>query len=133
MAADLAQHGGVPHQRLLGYAEKHMTRTLMPLAVMAFAGLGGSTEKLHIRESLRRVREVFIYLWKGPASADPVDAGVTYVRDQFAAMLRFDDPDFPQGALDPLIDYIADVLAQAVPDAGNQSGDRMHDSAATGA
>ena len=39
LAADLAQRAGKPHDQLLGYAEKHLDRTLMPMAVMAFSGL----------------------------------------------------------------------------------------------
>jgi hypothetical protein len=42
LAADLAQHATRPYERLLAYADKHMNRTLMPMAVMTFTGLVGS-------------------------------------------------------------------------------------------
>ena len=55
LAADLAQHATRPYERLLAYADKHMNRTLMPMAVMAFTGLGGSARPGRIRQNIRLV------------------------------------------------------------------------------
>ena len=38
-----------------------------------------------------------------------------YVREQFASILNPEDPDIPEGTMDPFIDYIAEELARAVP------------------
>ncbi len=115
LAADLAQRAGRPHEKLLAYANKHMNRTLMPMAVMAFTGAGGSVRPRRVRENIRLAKEVYTYLWTGPATADPVDVRATYVRERFAHMLDFGDLDIPQGTMDPFIDYIAEEFARAVP------------------
>jgi hypothetical protein len=41
-----------PNEKLLSYANKHVDRTLMPMAVIAFSGLGGSSPRP------RRLREI---------------------------------------------------------------------------
>ena len=94
-----------------------MNRTLMPMAVMAFTGLGGSARPGRIRQNIRLVTEVYTYLWTGPAASDPVDVRAAYVRERFAPMFDFEDTDIPEDALDPFIDYIAEELARALPGA----------------
>jgi hypothetical protein len=116
LAADLAQHAGRPHERLLAYANKHLDRTLMPMAVMAFTGMGGSVQIRRVRETAKIAREVFIYLWHGAAAADPLDVRIEHVRERFAAMLDIGELDIAEGSLDPFIDYVADKLARAVPE-----------------
>lgn len=49
-------------------------------------------------------------------SADPPDLRRRRIREQLAPLLQFEDADIPEGALDPFIDYVADWLAQRVPD-----------------
>lgn len=115
LAAELAVRATVPHEKLLAYANKHMGRTLMPMAVMAFTGLGGSVQPGRIRQAIRLVTEVYTYLWTGPAAADSVDARAAYVRERFASILDNEDTDIPEGAFDPFIDYMAEELARAVP------------------
>jgi hypothetical protein len=118
LAADLAKQAGQPYEKLLAYANRHYRRTLMPMAVMAFTGAGGSTHAGRMREIIRLGREVYIYLWTGPASADSVETRAAFVRERFVQILSFEgDPDIPADSLDPLIDYIADELARAVPPA----------------
>jgi hypothetical protein len=117
LAADLAQHADLPHKRLLAYADKHITRTLTPMAVMAFTGVGGSLRLgriRRVREIVGLMKEVYTYLWTGPAAADSVDVRATYVRERFASILDFRDSDIPEGALDPFIDNIAEQLAREV-------------------
>lgn len=115
LAADLAQRVAIPHQKLLSYADKHIDRTLMPMAIMAFSGLGGSSPRpRRLREIAKLAQETYEYLWTGPASADPVDARAAYVRERFSAILNLEELDLPDGVMDPFIDYIAYKLAQAV-------------------
>jgi len=115
LAADLALRRGKPHEKLAAYAGKHQDRTLLPMAVMAFIGLGGSVRPRHLRETGRSLKGLFAYLWTGPASADPLDVRIAHVREQFAAALAIGDLDIPPGALDPFIDYMADKLACLAP------------------
>jgi hypothetical protein len=119
LAADLAQRTGVPYQKLLAYANKHMERTFMPMAIMAFTGMGGAPRPRRISEGIKLIKEVYIYLWTGPATEDSIDARAAYVRERFASILDFNDPDIPQGSLDPLIEYVAYELARAVDAAHN--------------
>ena len=42
---------GTPHEKLAAYADKHQDRTLLPMAVMPFTGLGGSVRPRHLRET----------------------------------------------------------------------------------
>ena len=115
LAADLAMRADVSHEKLLAYANKHMSRTLMPMAIMAFTGTGSSVNPGRIRQSVGQVKEVYVYLWRGPAAADSVDVRTAYIRERFASLLHFEDSDIPADALDPLIDYVAEKLARAVP------------------
>lgn len=124
LAADLAMRANVPHEKLLAYANKHMSRTLMPMAVMAFTGLGGSVQPGRVREGIRLVKEIYAYLWTGAAAADSVDVRAAYVRERFASILDYDGTDIPEGAFDPFIDYIAEKLARAVPDADTPGAPR---------
>jgi hypothetical protein len=86
----------------------------MPMAVMAFSGQGDSIRPRRLRENLRLAKEVYTYLWTGPAAADSVEVRAAYVRARFTALLATIDPDFPEGTLDPFVDYIAEKLARAV-------------------
>ncbi len=113
LAADLA--APPLNEKLLAYANKHMSRALMPMAVMAFTGLGSSARPGRIRKNVRQATEVYTYLWTGPAALDSVDVRAAYVRERFASMFDFEDSDIPEDALDPFIDYIAEKLARDVP------------------
>ncbi|MBV9450767.1 MAG: hypothetical protein JO345_33240 [Streptosporangiaceae bacterium] len=116
LAADLAKQAGQPYTKLLAYGDRHYRRTIMPMAVMAFTGMGGSSQPRRLREAIRLGRQVYIYLWTGPASADSVETRTAFVRERFVRMLGFEgDPDIPADSLDPFIDYLADKLAHAVP------------------
>ena len=114
LAADLAEHAAMPHKKLLSYADKHIDRTLMPMAVMAFSGLGSSPRPRRVREIARLAKEMYEYLWTGPAKAEPADVRAAYVRERFSAILDFEELDLPEGVMDPFIDYVAEKLAQAV-------------------
>lgn len=118
LAANLAKQAGQPFERLLAYGNRHFRRTLMPMAVMAFTGMGGSSQPRRMREVIGLGRQVYVYLWTGPASADSVEARATFVRERFVRILGFEgDSEIPADSLDPFIDYIADKLARAVPPA----------------
>jgi len=78
LAADLAQHAGRPDARLVRYASKHEARTIMPMVVMAFNGAVSSSSPFARRrlvETARVAKEVYVYLWNGPALADPIPSG----------------------------------------------------------
>jgi hypothetical protein len=116
LAADLAEQSGQPHEKLLAYGNRHYRRTLMPMAFMAFAGMSGSSQPRRIREIVSLGRQVYIYLWTGPASADSIENRAAFVRERFVRLLAFEeDPDIPSDTLDPFIEYLADKLARAVP------------------
>lgn len=115
LAADLAVQAKVPHEKLLAYANKHMGRTLMPMAVMAFTGIASPVNPGRVRRSVRQVTGVYAFLWTGPAAADPVDVRAAHIRERFVSLLHFEDSDIPAGAMDPFIDYDAGQLARAVP------------------
>ena len=91
LAADLAQREGHPHEYLLNYANKHMARTLMPMAVMAFTGASGSVRPRRVHEMIAVAKDVYVYLWTGVAAADPVQERASYVREKFASILNFED------------------------------------------
>ena len=116
LAADLARHAGRPEARLVRYASKHEARTIMPIVVMAFNGTGGSSSsplsRRRIVETARIIKEVYAYLWNGPAAADPVPVRAAFVRERFAAIMSSDDPEIPPAAFDPLIEHVATTLAQ---------------------
>jgi hypothetical protein len=115
LAADLAQRTGRPDAKLLAYANRHYSRTLMPMAVMAFTGMGSSLQPRRLMEIIKLIVEVYTYIRNGQAIADPVETRAEYVRNRFAQILNFkDDPEIPDDALDPLIDFVADKLANAV-------------------
>ncbi len=116
LAADLALRGGKPHQMLISYADRHEARVLLPMAVMAFTGSGGGFRLLRIRESLGIARELWTYLWTGPASADSLEVRAACIRERFAGMLDLGPSDIPEGAMDPFINYVADWLASHVPE-----------------
>lgn len=122
LAADLARRAGVLDDKLVRYADRHMTRALLPMFFIGLTGLGGQAVKLRFREATRRARDLYVYLWTGPASSQPVAARIAYVRDHFKWFLRFDDPDFPEHTLDPFIDYVAEKFATSVPPAPAESG-----------
>ena len=116
LAADLARHAGRPDARLVRYAAKHEARTIMPIVVMAFNGTAGSSSNAFSRrriiEAARIIKEVYAYLWTGPAAADPVPVRKAFVRERFAAIVSSDDPEIPSAALAPLIEHVAATLAQ---------------------
>jgi hypothetical protein len=116
LAADLAKRAGVPHDRLVAYANRHSERTLMPMIVMMFTGMGGSPRPHKLREISKLSREVYVYLWTGPAAADSIETRAAFIRERFARILDVkNDPDIPDDALDPIIDWIANEVAHAVP------------------
>jgi hypothetical protein len=115
LAADLAQQANLPHEKPLAYANKHIDRTLMPMAVMAFTGMGASVRPHRIRENAKVLKEVYAYLWTGPAAADSADVRAAYVRERFASILDFENSDIPEGTMEPFVDYIVEQLARAVP------------------
>ena len=118
MAATLAADAARPHEKLLAYGNRHYRRTLMPMVFMAFTGMGSSTRTRRMRDIITIGRQVYTYLWTGPASADSVETRTTFIRGRFVQVLGFDgDPDIPADSLDPFIDYLADKLARAVPPA----------------
>jgi hypothetical protein len=75
---------------------------------------GGFLLLRRIREAIRLVKEIYAYLWTGPATAHSVDVRATYIRERFGDLLDFEDPDIPEGSLDPFIKYIAEELARVV-------------------
>ena len=116
LAANLAKQAGQLHEKLLAYGDRHYRRTLMPMAVMAFTRMGGSSPPRRIREAISLGKQIYIYLWTGPASADSVETRAAFVRERFVRILSFEsDPEIPADSLDPFIDYLADKLARAVP------------------
>lgn len=114
LAADIARRDGVPHEKLLAYANRHIERTLMPMVVMALGGTNGSPRPHRIREVISTVTETYTYLWTGPAAADSIETRATFVRERFSRILDLEDSDIPADALDPFIDYVAHHLARAV-------------------
>lgn len=60
LAVDLAQ--AIPPEKFLTYASKHMNCSFMPMAVMAFTGLGGSARPYRIRETIKLAKEIYAYL-----------------------------------------------------------------------
>jgi hypothetical protein len=67
---------------LVQYAAKHEARTIVPTVVMAFNSAGSSSSPLsrtRIIETARIIKEVYAYLWNGPAAADPVP--VAFIRE----------------------------------------------------
>ena len=115
MAAAIAQRAGVPHEKLLAYADRHSKRALLPMVVMAFSGMNGPPRPHRIREVMMLVKDTYTYLWTGPAGADSIEARAAFVRERFARMLDLKDSGLPEDALDPFIEYVADQLAHAVP------------------
>jgi hypothetical protein len=117
LAANLARHAGKPHEKLLAYADRHYGRTLMPMAVMAFTGMGSSLRRpQRVWEIIRLSMDVYTYIRGGGAVPDSVEERTAYVRERFTQILNFKgDPGIPDDALDPLIDSVADKLANAVP------------------
>ena len=63
------------------------------------------------------MKDLLAYLWTRPASADSLDDRTAHVREQFAAALAIGGLDMSPGAMDPLIDYVADWMARRVPQA----------------
>jgi hypothetical protein len=116
LAAELAKQAAQPYEKLLAYGNRHYRRTLMPMAVMAFTGVGGSSQPRRIREAIRLSRQVYTYLWTGPASIDSVETRAAFIRERFVRILDFESaPDIPADSLDPFIDHLADKLARIVP------------------
>lgn len=97
----------------------------MPVVVMAFNGTGGSSSsplsRKRIVEAARIIKEVYVYLWNGPAAADPVAGRAAFVRKRFAAIMASDDREIPPAAFDPLIEHVATMLAQlqSAPESGS--------------
>jgi hypothetical protein len=124
LAADLARHAGRPDAQLVRYASKHEARTIMPMVVMAFNGTGGSSSsplsRRRLADTARIIKEVYTYLWTGPAATDPVPVRVAFVRERFTAIMSCDDPEIPPAALAPLIEHVAATLAQL--QSGPESG-----------
>lgn len=124
LAADLARHAGRPDAQLVRYASRHEARTILPIVVMAFRGAGSSSSPLSrrsIAQTARIMKEVYVYLWNGPAAADPMAVRVAFIRERFEAILASNDPEFPPGALGPLIEHIARTLARVsgAPESGD--------------
>jgi hypothetical protein len=114
LAADLARRAGKPEKTLLAYADRHYSRTLMPMVVMAFSGMGSSLRPQRVWEIIKLIIDVYTYINNGRAMADSIEERVAYVRERFAQILNFeDDPEIPDDALEPFIDYVADKLANA--------------------
>lgn len=114
LAADLARRSGRPEEKLLAYANRHYSRTLMPMAVMAFTGMGGSLRPQRVIEIIRLTIDVYIYIRNGRGIADSVEERAAYVRERFTQILNFKgDSEIPEDALDPFIDFVADKLANA--------------------
>ncbi|HEX6526569.1 MAG TPA: hypothetical protein VF070_42115 [Streptosporangiaceae bacterium] len=94
------------------------------MMVMAFSGMGGSSSsplsRRRIVETARIIKEVYAYLWNGPAAADPVPVRAAFVRERFAAIMASDNPETPPAAFGPLIEHVATTLAhlQSVPESG---------------
>jgi hypothetical protein len=63
LAADLAQRAGRPENKLLAYANRHYSRTLMPMAVMAFIGMGSSLRSPRVGEDYQAYHG-YLYLYK---------------------------------------------------------------------
>ena len=115
LAADLAQRSSRPNQKLLAYANRHYSRTLMPMAVMAFTGTGASLRLRRVGEIIKLTMDVYTYIRNGRAAADSVEERAAFVRERFAQILDFkSDPEIPEDALDPFINFIAEKLANAV-------------------
>ena len=89
----------------------------MPMAVMAFTGMGSSLRRpQRVWEIIRLSMDVYTYIRGGGAVPDSVEERTAYVRERFTQILNFKgDPGIPDDALDPLIDSVADKLANAVP------------------
>lgn len=115
LAADLARHASRPDARLIQYASRHEVRTIVPVVVMAFNGVGTSSSPLSRRrivETAKIMKEVYAYLWIGWAAADPIPVRVAFLRERFAAIMSSDDPETSPEAFDPLIEHMARTLAQ---------------------
>jgi hypothetical protein len=116
LAADLAQHSDARSESLEGYANRHSERALLPAAVLAAGGTSrGSVRPASWPRRLATVKDTYRYLWKGQASADTLAERIAYVRQAFTSILNFEGTDLPPGALDPFIDYVAEMLATIVP------------------
>lgn len=61
LAAGLAQHAGVSNDELLAYANRHYERTLMPMAVVVFTGMGRSPRPRRILE-VKLTMDVYTYV-----------------------------------------------------------------------
>lgn len=115
LAADLAQHAGRPNARLVQYVSKHEARTIVPMIVMAFNGMSGFSSPLsrsRLMETVRIIKEVYAYLWNGPAAADSVQARMAFIQERLTTLMASDDPEIPPAAFGPLIEHVATMLAQ---------------------
>jgi hypothetical protein len=111
LAAAIANDGGTPTAGFVSYAEAHVKRVIMPVAITAGKGvvrLGGLAQ---FRGMLHDARDLRDYLFSAQAANDPPHMREVRVRvliNKFAATVV--DADTPAGVVQPIADYLVQKI-----------------------
>lgn len=104
------------------YGDSHLQRAITPVAAVAGIGLPARRSAPgQILRSLKIFRHLGRYIPSGQARSDPADVRFAHIRAQFAAALGAAEMDVPQGAFDPLLDFMASDLAEGSDEVSGSS------------
>jgi hypothetical protein len=120
----MARRAGRPSKLADNYTQRHFDRALAPMIVSSSSGIGKLLMPRQILATMLTVRGIFRYARSGQDAAEPA-VRVARIRAGMERLLLAGVPDFPQGSLDPFLDYVSEKIAAETapePEEGPSAG-----------
>jgi hypothetical protein len=124
LTANMARRAGRPSKLADNYTQRHFDRALAPMIVSSSSGIGKLLMPRQILATMLTVRGIFRYARSGQDAAEPA-VRVARIRAGMERLLLAGVPDFPQGSLDPFLDYVSEKIAAETapePEEGPSAG-----------
>jgi hypothetical protein len=110
LAAGVAQRTGADASAFTRYANRHIRRALSPLAALAASGYGRSAKPSEMIAAIKAATRLGTYIWSGEAARDTTEIRALRIRQGLTETLHATHLTAPPGALEPLLDHLADKL-----------------------
>jgi len=110
LTANIARRAGKPSTLADKYTARHFTRPLTPMIAMSSPGITRLLAPRRVLTAVATFRNTFRYAASGQDAANPAER-VARIRTGMETLLLTAQPDIPDGALDPFLDYISEKIA----------------------